>query len=588
MAWTVKSVSRSHRQPHTGSSCAQRPSLAPRPHVGRGRSAAVVGGLVSLPARKLGWFRCLVLALSLSHCGWLKAYSPDDPQVVAMVNKGVAFLEKSSHVGIEGIFAGGHILNGYAIYKVTADREHPLVKRAVEQAVRLADLPIGRMTFDKVVYDVSLAGLFLADVDPVEFRPQLLKIREFLRYSQKRHGGYGYLSNETGDTSQTQYAMLAMWALHKNDVEINTDMLESTVRYLIKTQDPKGGWGYQAIVPPGSQLVPQDAVTKTLATAGICATLLGADALGILGKRIIEEEDSDVPKAFVRIDLKKEKLKNNRGSMRLEDLTSTISRATDYHRVNQFTTVGRDWYYYFRYSEERYESFMEVMTGKREKSPAWYNAGVNDLKKLQDADGAWGNLNQDHCPPDVCTAFAILYLIRSTQKTITKLNEGVMAGGYGLPSNAGSVRRVGDRIVSEETASVEGLLALMENDKTDKVEIGLLPEDLKLSDDPNVRKAEVARLARLLASRDWKSRRIAAKLLGRSEDINQVPELIYALTDPDGEVPVIAEESLRLLTRKLTVRHLESDATPEEKQKAAEYWRNWYISMRPDYIFLDK
>ena len=128
----------------------------------------------------------------------------------------------------------------------------------------------------------------------------------------------------------------------------------------------------------------------------------------------------------------------------------------------------------------------------------------------------------------------------------------------------------------------------MEKNKTDNVEVGLLPEDLKLSSDPAARKAEVARLARLLTSRNWKSRRIAAKLLGRSEDINQVPELIYALTDPDAEVPVIAEESLRLLTRKLTVRHLDSDASLEDKKKAAEYWRKWYTSVRPDYVFLDK
>jgi hypothetical protein len=274
--------------------------------------------------------------------------------------------------------------------------------------------------------------------------------------------------------------------------------------------------------------------------------------------------------------------------MKQEDITGTVARALDYQRSTNQSQVGGSWYFYYRYSEERYESFLEVMNGKREKSPAWYNAGVNELKKLQDSQGAWGVTSRDLCPPDVCTAFAILYLIRSTQKTIAKLNEGLMVGGYGLPKNAGTVRRVGDRIISEETASIDNLLEMMEKNKTDNVEIGLLPEDLALSKDPAVRKAQVARLARLLSSRDWKSRRIAAKLLGRSEDINQVPELIYALTDEDSEVPVIAEESLRLLTRKLTVRDLDIDSTPEKKREAAAYWRKWYSAMRPDYVFIDQ
>lgn len=523
----------------------------------------------------------------------VNAYTPDDPQVVAMVNKGIAYLEKSSHKGLEGEYEGGHILVGYTVYKVTGDKDHPLVKAGIKVALQRADDSQTRPRgIHKIVYDASMAALFLADLDAVQYRPQLIRIREFLRYQQKKNGGYGYLDSERGDTSQTQYAMLALWAMHKSDIDVPSDMIDPVMRYLIATQDPKGGWGYQAIMPTNGQLVAQDMVSKSLGTAGICATLIGADVLGLLGKRVVAEEDPDIPKAFTRIDLlekQRAKLKNNSTSIRQDELTNTVARAADYQRVNPYSPVGRGWLYYYRYSEERYESFLEVMNGKaREKSPAWYNAGVTELKRLQDAEGAWGTLNSDFCPPDVCTAFAILYLIRSTQKTIAKLNEGLMAGGYGLPSDAGTVRRVGDRIVSEQTASVDGLLELMEKDNTDSVEVGLLPENLALSKDPAIRKAQVTRLGRLISSRDWKSRRIAAKLLGRSEDINQVPELIYALTDTDPEVPVLAEESLRLLTRKLTVRHVELESTPEQKREAANYWRNWYSTMRPDYVFIDK
>lgn len=535
----------------------------------------------------------LVLALALGGTSrQARAYSPDDPAVLAMIDKGMAFLEKADYKGVAGEYVGGQMLVGYTIYKVTGDKEHRLVKHGLEDAVKCAaDTQSRAEGISKIIYDASIAAIFMADVDPALYRPQLVQIRDFLHYAQKKHGGFGYLNSPTGDTSQTQYAMLAMWALAKNDIAVPEDMIDSCLRYMLLTQDPSGGWGYQATLSQTGQLVSQASVSKSLATAGICATLIGTDLVGLLGKRVVSEEEPDVPKAFIRVDTaEKERLKKLNSSFKFDEIRPAIDRAVAWQKNNGIPTLGnKGWYYYYRYSEERYESFLEVLSGKgKDKSPAWYNAGVAELKKLQDQDGAWGRLNNDFCPPEICTAFSILYLTRSTQKTIAKLNEGFTIGGYGLPKNSATIKRVGDKIVSEETASVEGLLEMMEKTGMENVEVGLLPENLTLSKNPAERKAQVTRLARLLRSEDWKSRRIAAKLLGRCEDINQVPDLIYALTDEDPLVPMIAEESLRLLTRRLTVRNLEAEATPDQKSNAARYWRQWYTSMRPDYVFLDK
>jgi len=178
-------------------------------------------------------------------------------------------------------------------------------------------------------------------------------------------------------------------------------------------------------------------------------------------------------------------------------------------------------------------------------------------------------------------------LICSTQKAIGKLKEGVLAGGYGLPKNLGAVQRVGDRIVSNDQLSIDTLIGSLEEADADNVEVGLVPKHLRLSDNPTARAAQVSRLSRLLYGKDWKARRIAARLLGRSDDLTQVPDLIFALTDEDPEVPVIAEESLRLLSRKLSVRHVERNATPDQKRTAREFWKRWYLSVRPDYVFLE-
>ena len=544
----------------------------------------------SVACRALLWGLIILTSSGLSQP--TQASSPDDPAVLAMVDRGIAFLEKADYKGVAGEYIGGAVLIGYTVYKVTGDKDHPLVKRGLDEALRVvASTQRRNEGVDKIVYEAAVSAILLADIDPSLYRPQLVQIRDFYNYAQKKHGGYGYLNSQSGDTSQTQYAMLAMWALAKNDVSVPEDMVESCLRYMIVTQDPSGGWGYQANPSGTGQLTAQSGVTKSLATAGACATLIGTDLLGLLGKRIVVEEDPDVPKAFVRVDIaEKERLKKVSTSIKFDEIKPTIDKAVAWQKNNSYPTLGnKGWYFYYRYSEERYESFLEVLNGRsKDKSPAWYKAGVAELKKLQDKDGAWGRINNDFCPPEICTAFSILYLIRSTQKTIAKLNEGFTVGGYGLPKNSASIKRVGDKIVSEETASVEGLLEMMEKTGTENVEVGLLPENLTLSKNPAERKAQVSRLSRLLRSEDWKSRRIAAKLLGRCEDINQVPELIYALTDTDPLVPMIAEESLRLLTRKLTIRNLEAEATPEQKSEAANYWRRWYISMRPDYVFLNK
>jgi hypothetical protein len=405
---------------------------------------------------------------------------------------------------------------------------------------------------------------------------------------QKSHGGFGYLEKPTGDTSQVQYAMLALWMLHKAGLDVPSQTIEGAIRYMIATRDPSGGWGYQGVLPTnGVGLVPQTQVTKSLATAGSCSILIAGDILGFYRqmKRGNDEEDG-IPDAFIRTDLlKKNRSERRELTLKRDDLDPTIDAAVKYQNSTDFTSGF--FYYYWRYSQERYESFLEVREGKQPKSPAWYNKGVTDLASLQEPNGAFTQAKKaDFTPDEICTCFALLFLTRSTQKAIGKINEGFMAGGYGLPDDVSSVRRIGDRIVNDAETSVENLLTLMEGDNTGNVEIGLLPENLKLSKDPGVRRDQVARLSRLLVSNDYKSRQIAAKLLGRSEDFDQAPELIYALLDSNDLVPMIAEESLRLLSRKLNAGTLKARPKREEKLAAFKYWKEWYLGVRPDYEFV--
>lgn len=537
----------------------------------------------------------LISLWMLIACCWLNIpanslraqnYDPHHKKVQAMLDLGVDYLNKSQPKGNE-YDGGGTALIAYTLLKVTGNPDLPKVKEGVAVAQQMVrNLRSGRFS-ESVVYSISVATVLLAEADPVAYRSDLETVLSWLISVQKSHGGFGYLEKPTGDTSQVQYAMLALWTLYKAGLDVPTQTIEGAIRYLVATRDPSGGWGYQGTIPTGPGLVQQTKVTKSLATAGSCSILIAGDILGFYRqmKRGNAEEDG-IPEAFIRTDMiKKNREARRELTLKRDDLDPTIDAAVKYQNSTDFT--GGFFYYYWRYSQERYESFLEVREGKQPKSPAWYNKGVTELASLQEANGSFAQAKKsDYTSDEICTCFALLFLVRSTQKAIGKINEGLLAGGYSLPDDVSSVRRVGDRIVNDAETSVENLLALMEGDNTGNVEIGLLPENLKLSKDPGERKDQVARLSRLLVSNDYKSRQIAAKLLGRSEDFDQAPELIYALLDSNDKVPMIAEESLRLLSRKLNAGTLKQNPKREEKLAAFKYWKAWYLGVRPDYEFV--
>ncbi len=520
----------------------------------------------------------------------LAQYTPSHPKVQAMVDQGVKFLNSSQPSPRGGFGLGSRALVGYALLKATGDPDLPNVKQGVQAAQQLArSLASFRETGEsKIIYEVSVAAVLLASVDMAKYQPELVTIREWLLEVQKPHGGFGYLEKPTGDTSQVQYVMLAFWTMAQAGMDIPDEPVERCINYIRSTMDPSGTWGYQGVIGSGGRLVRQENVSKSLGTAGVGALIIGADILQLFGARKTPEDEAEgIPDALKRVDLLLARRAKGKTSLKKDDVEPMINRARQYQNNSQFS--GAVWYYYWRYSQERYESFHEIVQGKQEKSPAWYNQGVEELAKAQDEKGSWGSTGRrDFYPADVCTAFSILFLIRSTQKSIGTLDEGLAFGGYGLPSDLSNIKMVGGKIVSDEEQSVENLLAMLEGDEVSGVEISLLPKNLKLHEDPKQRKEQVARLSRLLVSQDALARRKAAQLLGRSDDLNVVPDLVFALTDPDSQVPMLAEESLRLISRKLTVGELGLDPDSEARAKAIKFWKTWYLGLRPDYIFVER
>ena len=87
--------------------------------------------------------------------------------------------------------------------------------------------------------------------------------------------------------------------------------------------------------------------------------------------------------------------------------------------------------------------------------------------------------------------------------------------------------------------------------------------------------------------REERARRVAARLLGRTDELRVVPSLIFALSDPDQSVRLYARDGLRFLSRKFDGFGMPDTPSVAELQTAQRKWRDWYRSVNPNYVFLD-
>jgi hypothetical protein len=89
------------------------------------------------------------------------------------------------------------------------------------------------------------------------------------------------------------------------------------------------------------------------------------------------------------------------------------------------------------------------------------------------------------------------------------------------------------------------------------------------------------RFLKMITERDVDNRRVAAWALARMGDLDVVPKLIDALTDPDEDVAETARLGLQILSRKITGFGPKRESTPDERKAAAAKWREWYNAIRP-------
>jgi hypothetical protein len=263
--------------------------------------------------------------------------------------------------------------------------------------------------------------------------------------------------------------------------------------------------------------------------------------------------------------------------------------------TQNYTVAPREQVHYYLYGLERYQSFKELAAGKAEKEPRWYTEGADHLIRGQTQTGAWPASGDNHI---TATCFAILFLARSSGKTIAQINpnlgDGVLLGGMGLPPNTADLTERDGKVVETPLAgSIDELLALMAKPNPELDQLVDPNKPLVLDSDVTKREGQITRLRALVSASDFNARLLAVRTLGRSRDLDNAPQLIYALTDPvsaanpDLRIVREADKALRFLSRKFGGVGLPDQPRTQDIQAAVNAWKEWYKSVRPDAEFLD-
>lgn len=515
-------------------------------------------------------------AVGATDSAW--GYSPESPEVRRMVAAGVRFLEELYvDTGELDGRLGGKAVVGLALLKA-GRYQHEMLDVAAEACREMGSRrPEQITTRDCDIYSTGLAIIFLCELDPVRFREPIANLAASLELRQKDHGGWGYADRDTGDTSMTQYGALSMWTARQSGLPIPSAVFQRYAAWLLATQDPSGGWGYQGEIAPPGQLIKQFDVTVSLTSAALGSLLIYGDAEGV---RIggVGARPHDLPVVVRRVDENADRDRQARGR------AAVAVREGDRWLGESFRYDDLQYTYYYMYALERYQSFRELNTGRAAWSRNWYDEGVRFLASKQQADGAW---ERDTIPEDINTAFAILFLTRSTKRTLERVKnfgDGALHGGRGLPSDTTDAVVVRGALIARDLAGPGDELLGMLSDP-DNPDLDYLAEHLdavepqlsgRYSDE------QLERLREYVGADAPEVRLIALRALARRRNLDDAPRLIYALTDPDQRIVREANSALRSVFRIVDGYQTPAPGDRAGLQSLIDDWSDLYLSIRPD------
>jgi hypothetical protein len=509
------------------------------------------------------------------------ALLPTSPRVTALVESGVKTLESIPFTGGQyEEMLGSKCLVGLALHKA-GKKNSP----RIQEAIRACSEQAGAVSGDTFTYSQCLAVIFLSEVAPQKERATIQQYLGMLTKRQMPHGGWGYVGEQVGDTSQTQYVALAMWQAHKAGVSLEAKQVKGLMSWLNKTQAPDGGWGYHGVVPTSGQREAQTGVTPTLTAAALASLMIGADLHGLLnaGAMSMASGTPDGRPLPPSIQFSKDRAKSAKAlspsGVNWKEVTDSIKLGEQWMEEKPFES-SVPFPFYYLYALERYHSFNELRSGDSELEPKWYEEGVGYLESSQVKPGVWNN----GCGAPADTAFAVLFLMRATQKSLQGgIGEGALVSGRGLPKNlASATLKRGQVVVEMEPVGVGDFLSMMEKGEADRLDaLAADPSALLVG---KLSSADATRLTQVLRSGEPNQRLVAARALGSLGDLDFAPVLMYGLTDPDPRVALASRDGLRAIARRPRGFGMPDEFNDDQRYAELEQWKRWYLSLRPEAV----
>ena len=521
----------------------------------------------------------------------VRAHTPMSPIVKKMVLEGIGYIESANESRL-----GHKALMALAMLK--ADKKYNTNYKSssyVQEAAK--ECTSVQTSGEKAVYELSIALLLLCELDAKQHRQAIQSMLRQLATLQRSDGSWSYPARKIGDTSCTQYGVLASWTAYnmgkdENLFTVNRGSVEKACKWLLRTQDVSGAWSYLGKDEGGYNRSRQSddggianagRITPSMVVGAMGSIYMAAQVLGIEDHVARRADPKKKKGALKKVEVVAETKKTATASHSIDMgvLRRALQDGENFFR-QQCGTETHHWQSYYLYGMERHQALREFATRDFEDEPNWYNQGVEFLQRTQKEDGSWrltGN-EEGNQGEGIDTAFSILFLLRATRDLVKTLQGGRLRGGRGLPNDLSNLQVDDDGAVIKAKAVVDLETALLRIKETEKLDE--LPRNIQFSEVKSERKRQLERLAKLFSDPSYEKRIFAVRGVARAGGLSEVPALVYALSDPDLRVVLEARDGLRLVSRKFAGVGMPDEPSPVQKKQAQTAWKRWYKSVRPD------
>jgi hypothetical protein len=510
----------------------------------------------------------LILAL-----GAHRAHAQQDKRVA--LASGVAYLKgKMSSLAI-----GEQALSVIALHSADVPNNDPSITTALN-TIFACFTPNGYVPVDrggKDIYEAAVVCMALSSLEPVKFKEYVTAVAQYIVDRQKPDGCWGYANGNGGDSSITQYALLALWEADGIGVQIPPRVWDNAASWFLSNQLSDGGWNYRT----DSGAWPE---TVSMTCAGVGSLLLCDRQL-----TIFRRGNESVNSLLVPLVVEGTVAASYKPVTTRQATMVAVRRGMEWlaRRYNPTDSAGMGQStYYGLYSMERVAAFAQKEKDLLKGLSQWYERGLQYVLSTQKSDGSWNNQGQQH--GEANTPWAILFTGKATAEKariieIRRLGSGTLLGGRGLPENLDNMMIAQGRVVVKPmNGAVEGMIAVLEDPRAtnaDTAFAGLVERYQK--NGPASLRPYKDRFRKLMTDRDPGIRRVACWALARTADLDVAPLLIRSLLDQSPEVVAEARVGLELLSRKVDSYGPPYGATGEQKLEAARRWRGWYEENRP-------